>query len=172
MATTTEKIYLNQKQISESYGIARQTVAGWTKIENPIPWLPGRGYPMPEAGIWITENFINPLRQNNEAQDFNFHKTRKMKSEADMAERANMLEAQSVIKLDYVEDELREFVTRLKETLRVIPLKYAEDIAMRATSVAETKKALREAIDKSLNEVNLNLIYQEQEPEEIDINNE
>lgn len=161
--STKDPIYLNQKQISESYGVTRQTIAEWQKRENPIPWIAGRGYPMPDAGVWIAENFIKTLRQNNEAQDFNYHKTRKMAAEADIAERENMLEAQSVIRTDFVEEELRNFVTRVKETLRVIPLKYAEDIAIRATSTSEVKKALREAIDKSLNEIDLLMLFEEHE---------
>ena len=152
-------MYLKQQDLASCYGVARQTIAEWKSRPDPIPFVGGKGHPMPEAGEWIMENYIKGRIEKNENEDFNFHKTRKMKSEADMAERENLLQAKVVIDTDFVEQRLRKFVVEVKETLRTIPLKYAEEIAIKATTIVETKKALREVLDKSLNEIDLELIY-------------
>ncbi|EPC5872290.1 hypothetical protein ACRZ4V_003953 [Enterobacter hormaechei] len=170
--------YISLTEIANRYGYSYNAIKKW--IHEGLPHVEAKNKcPELEATQWILKNKINPLREISTREALDIAKLREQEAKADLATMAVKERAGELIHVDYVQAELNRFLGNLKDSIRLIPAKYAIDILEHADSKENLKEYLRYLIDGTLEQLepifeepNLNHSEQDQDSENVPVDTE
>lgn len=163
--------YISLTEIANRYGYSYNAVKKWVHEGLPHDETKNKS-PELEATQWVLKNKINPLREISTREALDIAKLREQEAKADLAAMAVKERSGELIPIDYVQSELNRFLADLKDSIRLIPTKYAIDILEHADSKENLKEYLRYLIDGTLEQ--LEPIFEEppieDTPEDIESN--
>lgn len=134
-------------QLAKEYGYDESTVRQlWTQR--------GLDMSLPEDEIraWVVLNVLRPLRDTNLREQMDREKLRKLQAEASQAELELDKELENVVDIAYLESNLSEYFSQLKNYLRTIPQKHYLEL-FESEDALELKQKLSGFIDEVLNEI-------------------
>lgn len=128
-----------KKQLAEWLGLTTRQVTNLADQGMPRRAAGHRVFfPWPEALHWYIQNVKDGARSgDDEKQKLT---TRRLQVEVDLAELALAKEREQVVTLDYMEEQLRRPLERLRAKLLNVPGKYAPAmVGLRSTAEAQTR---------------------------------
>ncbi|WP_052250651.1 hypothetical protein [Pantoea sp. MBLJ3] len=159
------KSYISMAEMARRYGYTLNAIKGWKAEGLPYSDNPN-GIPEIEGTHWIIDNKITPLRNTSVKEEMDLEKLREQKAKADLAQYAAQEKSRELIRADLVQQVLNEYCQKFKDSIRLIPSRYAVDILESAGSVQEIKQKLREILNDNLHEIGDLLIEGLDIPEE------
>lgn len=146
------KTYISREGMAQRYGYTANALKSWHA--QGLPWSDNpRGIPEQEGTKWIIDNIINPLRGTSVKEEMDLEKLREQRAKADLAAIAVKEKSGELIPVDYVQSELNKFLGELKDSIRLLPTKYAIEILEHADSKENLKEYLRYLIDGTLEQL-------------------
>ncbi|EMW0060121.1 hypothetical protein ABIV32_001533 [Salmonella enterica subsp. enterica] len=139
-------------ELSKTYGYTLNAAKKW--LERGLPYNTNtRRVPKEKGCEWVLNNIINPLKQTSVKEQIDQERLRRERALADTAERENREAMNSLIPVEYVEQELAEYCGKVKQTIMQIATIDVLEIMEAATDTKTLKEKLRDIIDRRLNEV-------------------
>ncbi|HFG7647145.1 TPA: hypothetical protein ACGIMR_000506 [Salmonella enterica subsp. enterica serovar Javiana] len=150
-------------ELSKTYGFTLNAAKKW--LERGLPYNTNTRRVPKEAGIeWVLKNIINPLREVSVKEEIDRARLRREVALADAAERENREALNSLIPVEYVEQQLADYCGRVKQTMMQIYTADVLEILESASDQKTLKDKLRDVITRRLNEVGD--IFENSEPQE------